>query len=160
MTSEQLEELIEQKGTVYNENGLGITLYSKSKCKILPKYDGKEDYLLVHYLNAFHYFPISQLIDKEHYEWRQKTVAEYIQRFEPPMWEDINISGGYLFRFLVNGNLYEFLARKRGENNGSVYLRNISYSKFKYAEENGSAKENYEKACKIVRNLLNKGDEK
>lgn len=148
MTTEQLEELIEQNGTVYDKDCFEIQLYSKDKCKILPKHDGENDYLLVHYVNAFRYFPISQLMDKEHFEWYCKTLGERTERFEPPMWEDIE--DYYDFRFIVKNKCIRLYVRKSAdciaiftEDDNRVF-------------ESDSNKESYIEVCEIVRDLFNK----
>ena len=150
MTKEQLEELIEQKGTVYDIDGLEIELYSKDKCHIVPKYDGKNDYLVVRYINSTQYFYIGQLMDKEHYEWRQRTVAERTEWFEPPMWEDIDKY--YKFDCFNKGCHHRFVVDKL--HNFIIIAKMDTYT---IIFDEPSIKENYEKACEIVRGLFNKG---
>lgn len=88
---------------------------------------------------------------KEEAEWHYKTHAERTERFDPPMWKDID--EGYLFRFLVGDDFYEFVASKHTENKCSVFLKNFCTNKLIIAESDGT-KETYEKACEIVRDLL------
>lgn len=157
MTKEQLQELIEQKGTVYDIDGLEIELYSKDKCHIVPKFDGMNDYLVVRYINSTQYFYIGQLMDKEHHEWRQRTVAERTERFEPPMWEDIK--GYYRFNFMncENGvwKKYSFeLLKKQDDKAKEGGCISIWTGTKDIYNKTTPTKENYEKACEIVRDLF------
>lgn len=147
MTIEQLEELIEQKGTVYDTDGSEIELYSKDKCHIVSKFNGNDDYLLVRYANVFRYISISHLMDKEHYEWRQKTVAERTQRFEPPMWEDIEEH--YTFDWLNTGHHYRLAVDRPHQ---CIVITDFTIKEDIFDEL--AIKENYEKACRIVRDLF------
>lgn len=147
MTKEQLEELIEQKGTVYDIDGLEIELYSKAKCHIVPKFDGMHDYLVVRYINSTKYFYIGQLMDKEHYEWRQKVVAERTEQFDPPMWEDIEEH--YTFDWLNKGHHYRLAVDRPHQ---CIVITDFTIKEDIFDEL--ALKENYEKACGIVRRLF------
>lgn len=105
-------------------------------------------------------FLLSGLIDKEHYEWHNKMDAERIERFEPPMWEEFE--NRYLFRWFreiltYTDETFFFVDKKQK----IMYIGNmhpgINHYEFSaYNEE--FTKENYIKACEMVRDLFNKGD--
>lgn len=94
--------------------------------------------------------------------WGQKTHATRTDRFEPPMWEDLPIK--WDFYFVKDKYMFHF-----GYENYNGDKR-VIVSKCEYACEYGSdgyhviyekfgnaTKENYIKACEIVRDLFNKG---
>lgn len=86
---------------------------------------------------------------KEQVEWAKKMHATRTERFEPPMWEEIEKK--YDFYFYIKDTSYNFHVNKD--------LRRIEFSKdfigtiFLFRSKEFT-KENYEKACEIVRDLF------
>ena len=87
-------------------------------------------------------------------DWRNKMTAERTERFDPPMWEDIE--DYYCFNFVVDNCHRCFVVKKDNwitiDGDGCINIFE------KYAS--GVTKENYIKACEIVRDLFNKGGAK
>lgn len=93
------------------------------------------------------------LENKDKDEWHSKMDGERIERFEPPKWEEIKDE--FVFKFLVNDYLFRFYVDKDfcdifGQLDGDDC----------YLVSKPATKENYEKACEIVRDLFNKGGAK
>lgn len=142
MTKEQLEKIRKRK---YAEDRIVYTVFDNDEeaTALHIVYDNE---LLVAYMMLERVYET-----KEEAEWHYKTHAERTQRFEPPMWKDID--EGYLFRFLVGDDFYEFVASKHSENKCSVFLKNFCTNKLIIAESDGT-KEDYKKACEIVKGLI------
>ena len=104
------------------------------------------------------------LESKDRDEWHSKMDGERIERFEPPMWEDFN---HYEFQFINHENgsarkiIFEVLKKQddKAKTGGYISILNTTLLKDIY-EVDTPTKENYEKACEIVRNLFNKGGAK
>ena len=84
-------------------------------------------------------------------------TAERTERFEPPMWEDIK--DGYMFGF-VNmekhfGKTITFFVNKNG---GFILIEKTGEKEPIWYKP--ATKENYIKACEIVRDLFIKGGAK
>lgn len=75
-------------------------------------------------------------------------IVQRIERFDPPMWEDIKVEDGYEFKFIGANN--EYYAFRVIKNTYTV----ICVDDFENIFEEVSTKENYIKACEIVRNLF------
>ena len=172
MTRERLEELITQGGEVYDKVKDKLIKLNKKTCHLVMSYPSKDIDMLeikykigkyeCHYVD--HY--IANLTDDtndierakneiERLNWERKTHAERIERFEPPMWEDL-FKDIYWFEFLVaenkpNGNYKHILF------NANQYhkIEIIANNKPTFRAE--LTKENYEKACEIVRDLFKGG---
>lgn len=150
MTKERLEELIKQRGTIWrissiwrnclNDIIFPVKLDERNSCISMPDMSlwvGNDR------------FDINDLYEtKEQAEWVLKTHTERTERFEPPMWEDIKVEDGYEFKFFDANN--EYYAFRVIKNTYTV----ICVDDFKNIFEEVSTKENYEKACEIVRNLF------
>ena len=87
-------------------------------------------------------------------DWALEIYAERTERFEPPMWEDFE---DYFFIFVNRAKdgyiLWKFEVIKEKHANSSISIWNDEYEL--YVAD--ATKENYEKACEIVRDLF-KGD--
>ena len=146
MTKERLEELIKQNATVV------IKTYNK-----IIKVDTKEAEIIDDrlYLTARDWFPIKDVyfneMELQKAEWHAKTYAERTERFEPPMWEDIE---DYYFPFINQIKdgyiLWRFEVIKGKCSNAGISIWNDEHELY-IAD---ATKENYEKACEIVRNLF------
>ncbi len=154
ITAERLIELIKQGATVYRcySNGYIAEIYLNVENFVVAKdcpllIETEEDRALEsHYLNNL-------FETKERAEWHRKMTAERTERFEPPMWEDIE--DYYVFEFFDKnsiGRVNRLSVEKRG-NHPRVYIMSLDYIK-------PATKENYIKACEIVRDLFNKGGAK
>lgn len=156
MTKERLEELMRFGATIYNPDGNEIQLINSKETRY---YISDSGYLHICYLEKFEhhwddrwldiYIKINELYEtKEQALWYKKTYAERTERFEPPMWE--NIKHYYCFNFVVNNCSRCFVVDKGHyitiDDDGAGYIFE------EYASD--VTKENYEKACEIVRDLF------
>lgn len=164
MTKERLEELVKQGGTIYNHNGDEIQLINSKETRYNISDNG---YLHISCLANFKYHGSDRWIDvyiepdklyetKEQAKWHTKMVAERTERFDPPMWEDIE--DNYEFNFLIETeNIYKRILFYVSRNTSSdkIFLKDDfdSYIIF----DTNATKENYEKACEIVRDLFKGG---
>ena len=147
MTKERLEELIKQEALVYTPTSK-IRLHKNDRVCSDNEILGmkQQGFYLV---NNYRCFPLNKIYETEdQVEWRNKTYTERTERFEPPMWEDIKVEDGYEFKFFDANN--EYYAFRVIKNTYTV----ICVDDFKNIFEEVSTKENYEKACKIVRDLF------
>ena len=148
MTKERLEELIKQNGLVYfgtyNEDNVFILREVKlSNCFICDNYlhDGQD---------CCYYDFVDLFETKEQAEWHCKMDAERTERFEPPMWEDIEDEYSFDFDCFTNQRRYGFRVIKHFD---QIYI--FKYNSFgEYTFNEFATKENYEKACGIVRDLF------
>ncbi len=160
MTKERLEELIKQGATIYPDYGPAISLNAVKSPKVVEDIAGYELQFLSKnasvsvYINDLYETEKERDICVAQKEWVVKTHAERTERFEPPMWEDIE--NDFVFKFLVNDCLFRFYVDKD--------LCDIFGQPFDgddcYLVSKPATKENYEKACEVVRDLFNKGGAK
>ena len=149
MTKERLEELINQKATIYAVYFNLNKVFEEELNECSWSVD-KQGNLVEHYLDSSYVYKSYSLFEtKDQAKWALKNYAERTERFEPPMWEDIEKE--YSFNFFVGDNSYYFIAHKRLQNIDCVV--NNHYSLFSYRDKE-CTKENYEKACEIVRDLF------
>ena len=151
MTKERLEELIKQKATIYTVYFNLIKVFEEELNECSWSVD-KQGNLVEHYLDSSHVYKSYSLFEtKEQAEWALKTVAERTERFEPPMWEEIE--NKYFFRFMLGEQFCDFCVCKSyhaswtndifvGSENGHTYF------------STEATKENYIKACEMVRDLF------
>ena len=161
MTKEQLEELIEQGATIWSNTMWyhgKIYLANTDTDKYTIKRSSRFGYLLKHHKKGTNEvydscWGLEDLReDVERAEWEYKMTAERTERFEPPMWEDIEDK--YCFSFCENfgkyGDLYILDINKYCNINWAITVEKNSDIIF-----SGTAtKENYEKACEMVRDLF------
>lgn len=167
MTDKQLEKLIKQGGIVGNiDEHIAIKL-DPNIHEIFYPYDGsseclyEKDLTLGKSVYKCRVFDLEK-ISKKYFDkitWYNKTHAEHTERFEPPMWEDmqkiLQQEPYYNFVFVKNNSIYEFVVSdKLGVRNYNC----IDLDKCLFF--GNSTKENYIKACEIVRDLFNKGSAK
>lgn len=117
ISKERLQELIDQKATIWADDYGEIQLCDESKicyCEFLKTVlyylsgfmrDGKfvNDGIMPNFLEE----------NVEKGKWQDEMPASRLERFEPPMWEEINevtdwrfsffTRDGYDYRFIVNG---------------------------------------------------------
>lgn len=148
MTKERLEELIKQEALVYTPTS-PIRLHKDDRVCSDKEILGmkQQGFYLV---NNYRCFPLNKIYEtKEQVEWRNKTYTERIERFEPPMWEDIDRK--YQFKFMWKDLIIRFSVLKY------VNIIRIEDDDDECKEtyfDKPATKENYEKACEIVRDLF------
>ena len=140
MRKSRLEELRKQKATVY-------TVFDgdkKATALVLDENCNDNNVLAIAYLSLSNLWETKELA-----EWHNKTYVERTERFEPPMWEEIEKV--YHFYFYVKSIPYAFHVDKNLQliEFSRDYLHSISIYKGELA-----TKENYIKACEIVRDLF------
>ena len=153
ITAERLEELIKQGATIYcimnsskyiSDFGLSIGNFTvASDCPIIVELE---------VIGYVHGYGFEQLFEtKEQAEWHLKNDAERTERFEPPMWEDIK--GYYCFNFILDNCPRCFVVKK----DNWITIDDVGCNNIfeKYASD--VTKENYIKACEIVRDMFIKG---
>lgn len=151
MTKERLEELIKQCATIWYGRcrwGCPIKLdtvhfvivndrlyYQKNKKRIGDGWELKE---------------LREDVDRA--KWHLKNDAVRTERFEPPMWEDIE--DYYRFNFVLDNKLAAFVV---GKGSWITVAVNGGAKKLFEVHRDDVIKENYEKACEIVRDLFGGG---
>ena len=151
MTEERLKELIKQGGWIWIlDKGCRFGL------QVDDKFFVKDNFLRSGL--GTKYAKLNDIFEtKEQAEWALKTVTERTERFEPPMWEDLS---EFKFNFLTKNEngIYEemrFLAIKH-ENFNEIILRNEFLEDYIIYDIHAT-KENYIKACEMVRDLFKEG---
>lgn len=153
MTKERLEELIKQCATIwYGRCRWGCPIikldtvhfvivndrlyYQKNKKRIGDGWELKE---------------LREDVDR--CKWEHKMFLSRTERFEPPMWEEVYSNGGYCFKTIID---YKVLC----------FITSLDTVEVKFQEDKEclilqkATKENYEKACEIVRDLFCEGGAK
>ena len=151
MTKERLKELIKQNGLIFDKYGNEIDLKNTDgiyfatsqnrlfKMKEMPNI-------------ALEYWWLNEIFEtEERAEWYCKTTAERTERFEPPMWEDIDDYYEFYFRNGIN-NIDDYWIRVK--KNEYIEVVEDEYETIFDVHKNEVTKENYEKACEIVRGLF------
>lgn len=161
ITTERLEELIKQGATIwrkrFTDKIFPLKLDERNSCISMP------DMCLWVGSDCF---DINTLFEtKDRAEWALKTTAEHTERFEPPMWEDLQEDLeviDYKFAFTINGNCNYLFWVAKDKRGSSIEIRKFNVYKVEtilfYSDP--ATKENYIKACEIVRDLFNKGGAK
>lgn len=180
MTEERLEELIKQEAEIYVVADNHIFKYKLEK-KLRPfiGYNG----LWVDVFNIPYDYRLNQIFETEadaekeleRQMWKEKTTAERTERFEPPMWEEIKDT--YEFHFTCQNYTHKrtdgiietiytpqcfmfYVHKSEQPNYNRVMIRNYRVYELNIEVfDEPATKENYEKACEIVRGLF-KGVEK
>lgn len=90
-------------------------------------------------------------------------TVECIEKFEPPMWEDI--ANKFEFKFIGKNkknkiDAYSFEVSKNGFCSSFIIINKLNkyFPRMMFCRL--ATKENYIKACEIVRDLFNKGSVK
>lgn len=137
MTKERLEEIRKRK---HAEDRIVYTVF-----------DNDEEATALHITYDNELFVACMILKKvyetkEEAEWYAKTYAERIKRFEPPMWN--KIENYYDFRFIVNNKCLRLYVRKDVD-----YIIIFTEDDDRIFEASAT-KENYKKACELVRDLF------
>lgn len=160
MTKERLEELIKQEAEIYVVADNHISKYKLEK-ELRPFIGCNR--LWVDVFNIPYDYQINQIFETEadaekeleRQIWKEKVTAERIERFEPPMWDDIedryefdftNDCGDYKFNVIKSCMIEIIIHRKANEPTYFEWLFEVC--------DDECTKENYEKACEIVRGLF------
>lgn len=164
MTKQRLEELIKQGATIWSSGFDEEIELNPKNCKIEKQKwqtEPKPKLYLVVKEDEEHYptYCLDNLReDVDRAKWERKMNTERTERFEPPMWED-----------LVTPYQFTIICRcKKDSRDMGTYTLYV-YQSGIYIEEDIEAhaqqylfgedftKENYEKACEIVRDLFKGG---
>lgn len=150
MTKERLEELIKQGAMIY--------AYEKNKfnnpCSVnlaIGDWNVSKTRQVLN-LNDIKVYELKDLFETiDHYYWQRKVYAERTERFEPPMWEEIKDK--YSFGFMnCKNSVVRFSVFKKYNSLNHIVVYSCDYDDYTYRDI--STKENYEKACEIVRDLF------
>lgn len=155
ITRERLEELIKQGALIYLVSSIDNEVYSMQ----LNSYFTINSRCLVD--EGGYWYKLDELFEtKDRAEWALKTTTERTERFEPPMWEDIENYYRFVFVNYENGYLeeysFELLKEQDDKAKDGGYISIWTVDNDIYYR-NTATKENYIKACEIVRDLFNKG---
>lgn len=142
MTKERLEEIIKQGGWIWI-----LDKNSRFGLQLSDKFFIKDNFLRSEL--GTKYAKLDDIFETKYQaEWALKTVTERIERFEPPMWEDIDY---YCFSFVQpNNDFVKFEVKK----NEYIEIAENEYEELFYKSGEEATKENYEKACEMVRDLF------
>lgn len=168
ITAERLEELIRQGATIWADTlwytgKIYLINNDTDEYQILKDIDNNYVYLNHHKKGTDHCYDGDWCLedlreDVDRAEWEYKMTAERTERFEPPMWEDIE--DYYCFNFIID-NYHRCFVVEKGKKYRKYNLIKIDDAGFgnifeKYASD--VTEENYIKACEIVRDLFNRGN--
>ena len=161
MTKERLEELIKQGATIWSSGFNEELKLNPKNCKIEKQKwltEPEPKLYLVVKEDEEHYptYCLDNLReDVDRVKWEHDMYTERTERFEPPMWEDIedryefdfmNDCGDYKFNVIKSCMIEIIIHRKADEPTCFEWLFDVG--------EYDCTKENYEKACGIVRDLF------
>lgn len=152
ISKERLQELIKQEATIWADRYGEIQLCEKSEVRRVISCEG-ESYCLSGFIydGEFSPFAVTPEEMEENVEkgnWKYEMHASRIERFEPPLWEEINENTDWRFYFFTrDGRDYWFTV------NGIIECidLNSEYSESYYFD---FTKEDYIKACTIARKLF------
>ena len=158
MTKEQLEKIRKRK---YAEDRIVYIVFDNDE-EATALHIVYDDQLLIAYMMLERAYET-----KEEAEWHAKTYAARTEQFDPPMWEDIKDT--YEFHFTcqnythkeTNETIYTpqcfmFYVHKSDQSKYNyILIRNYQiYALNIIVFDKPATKENYEKACEIVRDLF------
>ena len=152
ISKERLQKLIKQEATIWADDYGEIQLCEKSEvCRVISC-EG-ESYCLSGFIYDCEFFPFAVIPEEleediEKGKWCYEMHASRLERFEPPLWEEIKENTDWRFSFFTrDGRDYYFIVSGVLE-----YIElDSEYSESYYFD---FTKEDYIKACTIVRNLF------
>lgn len=156
ITAERLEELMKQGGLIFDKYGNKIVLKGANSYFVfsqnrLVKMNKTPNFGIDHW-------ELNEIFEtKDRAEWHRKMDAERTERFEPPMWKDLLEKDLYVFTFVKDGEVYDFICNNYLDKvDIRLEQRLVGYSTkpVTACQFNDATKENYEKACEIVRGLF------
>ena len=152
MTEERFNEIRKRK---YAEDRVVYTVFAgDKKATALNIVNDDEWFMAIALLNEVYE-------TKEEAEWYCKMNKSRIEKFEPPMWEDIKNTYG--FRFIYYDDIIEFTVNYSTMLDGvefntqKIVIRNIDERELLFVEP--ATKKNYKKACEMVGKLFEGGKE-
>ena len=146
MTKERLEELIKQKATIWYDGHFEIKLnpeqYSITEAfgETVLWYQPKDE--PSGYDWSWELDVLREDVDRA--KWEYDMFESRTERFEPPMWEDLPEE--YEFAFICNQEIFNLTVTRY-----SVSII-VGHEAVYFSAD--PTKENYEKACEIVRDLF------
>ena len=177
MTRERLEELIKQGATIYPLSQWfdEISLNKIGDVEVRACYYGYELGFVTDQSYAIDIELLFETKEERNHiveskEWKHKTYAARTERFEPPMWEEIKDT--YEFHFTCQNYTHKrtdgiietvytpqcfmfYVHKSEQPNYNRVMIRNYRvYALNIEVFDEPATKENYEKACEIVRGLF------
>ena len=152
ISKERLQELIDKKATIWADRYGEIQLCEKSEvCRVISC-EG-ESYCLSGFICDGEFLPFAVIPEEmeenvEKGNWEYEMHASRLERFDPPVWEEINEDTDWIFRFFTrDGRDYRFIVSGVLE-----YIElDSEYSESYYFD---FTKEDYIKACTIARKLF------
>lgn len=157
MTKERLEECIKQRATVWIDN-FGEYKLDEKHCEICKINDLRGNFLGRYCFwyeydyngekcqNECELEDIEENVERGKWHWEMDACRT--ERFEPPMWEEIE--NHFTFKWFNDGIEYIFMVDKK---NDIVAIETVFDPCINEFDEHAT-KENYEKACEIVRDLF------
>lgn len=145
----RLQKLINQSGTIWfdreyeiklNPKQFSIELQFGEKVLYYQKEEISSGYDLCWELEVLRE-------DVDQAKWEHDMFTKHTYKFEPPMWKNIKLP--YHYRFIINNSFYVL-----DISNGKI----VVMKQFKCLStlfEGSATEDNYIRACKAVRNLLN-----
>ena len=159
ITKERLVALINQEATIWWDGHFEIKLnpiqYSVEKAydgKIVLWYQPKDE--PSGYDWDWELEDLREDVDRA--KWEHDMFERRTELFEPPMWEDIKNTYG--FRFIYYDDIIEFTVNYSTMLDGvefntqKIVIRNLDERELLFVKP--ATKKNYEKACKVVRDLF------
>lgn len=159
ISKERLQELIDQKATIWADGYGEIRLCDKSEVCRVTSCEGES-----HCLYGFIYDQIfiNDSISPEELEenvekgeWNYEMHASRIERFDPPIWEEIQYTKHYfIYKFPIKDE-YDFFGRITILKDYSIKVSGLTQGiLFEEYFDEAATKENYIKACTIARKLF------
>lgn len=159
ISKERLQELIDQKATIWADSYGEIQLCDESK---ICYYEFLKTAL--YYLSGFMrggkfvndgITPNFLEENVEKGEWNYEMHASRIERFDPPIWEEIQYTKHYfIYKFPIKDN-YDFFGRITILKDYSIKVSGLVQGiLFEEYFNEACSKENYLKACKIAKKLF------
>lgn len=157
ISKERLQELIDQKATIWADSYGEIQLCDKSEVCRAISCEG-ESYCLSGFIYNGKFLPFAVIPEEmeenvERGVWQCEMHASRLERFEPPVWEDFLEKNDYIF---LSKNHKEMIIRSGaiGFTNGTTMEYVAVENEFERFYTGDLTKENYIKACTIARKLF------
>lgn len=165
ITAERLEELIKQGVTIWSSGFNEEIKLDPKNCRVIGilSSNGFNQYLEVKedekHCPKYRLENLREDVDRA--KWHLKNDVERTERFEPLLWDDIDTQYEFNFfdRQFIRPGIYSVrhmrFSAYNGDKDKEVYLYDETNKEYEIYEQHAT-KEDYEKACEIVRNLFNK----
>lgn len=164
ISKERLQELIDKKATIWADAYGKIQLCDKSEVCDTIAFTGnhqiQEGYCLCGFVynNEFirdNIEPDGLEEDVEKGEWQYEMHASRLERFAPPVWEEIQYTKHYfVYKFSIKEN-YDFFGRITILKDFNIKVSGLVQGVlFEEYFNEAASKDNYIKACTIARKLF------